>query len=492
MIVNSINFLLFFIVVFIVYYFLFSGKAKFQNAWLLLASYFFYGFAEWKMIPLLLMSTIAFYAIGIVIGKYNETDEKKASVLTTVGTLLGVGVLLYFKYLNFFVESFSSFFNAIGLHTNLTTFNILMPLGISFFTFKLISYVIEVHRGHIEPCRDFISFATYIAFFPTILSGPIDRPKPFLTQLKAGRTFDYPLAVDGCRQILWGMFKKMVIADNIAIITTNVWGSYAELPGSLLMVSALLYTFQLYADFSGYSDMAIGVGKILGLRIAINFNYPFFALNIADYWRRWHISLTSWLTDYVFMPLNIKFRNYGTFGIIMAILINLILVGLWHGANMTFAVFGLYHGLLFIPLIISGAFMKKSKLRVNRYGFPALTDFSKMVGTYLLVSLGMIIFASENLSEAFDYMKQMVVSMGDIPSREYIYKIIVSGVATLVFVFSIVVVILIEWKNRNKEYGMCFMYTISNKYVRYLIYQSFILFILLFQGHSSPFIYFQF
>lgn len=489
MVVNSINFLFFFVVVFCVYYFFCNGKAKAQNAWLLLSSYFFYGFAEWKMIPLLLIATFTFYGIGIAIGKYNEVNEKKASVLTMVGTLLGVGVLLYFKYLNFFIESFSSFFNAIGLHTNLTTFNILMPLGISFFTFKLISYVIEVHRGHIEPCRDFISFATYIAFFPTILSGPIDRPKPFLTQLKTGRTFDYPLAVDGCRQILWGMFKKMVIADNIAIITTNVWGSYAELPGSLLMVSALLYTFQLYADFSGYSDMAIGVGKILGLRIAINFNYPFFALNIADYWRRWHISLTSWLTDYVFMPLNIKFRNYGTFGIIMAILINLILVGLWHGANMTFAVFGLYHGLLFIPLIISGAFMKKSKLRVNRYGFPALTDFSKMVGTYLLVSLGMIIFVAKDMLAAVNYISHMLISFWIIPGREDIIKAF--PLSSILIILLILFTIIIEWKSRNKEYGFCFLSSIQRRYWRFLIYYIVTWLIISYQN-PAPFIYFQF
>lgn len=494
MVVNSISFLCFFIVVFIVYYFLLTRNPKFQNVWLFLSSYVFYGIAEWKMIPILLISTVIFYFIGIAIGKYNKTEERKASALTTVGVLLGVGILFYFKYLNFFIESFGHFFNMIGIHTNWITFNILMPLGISFFTFKLLSYVIEVHREHIEPCSDFVSFATYISFFPTILSGPIDRPKPFLSQLKKGRDFDYGLVVDGCRQILWGMFKKMVIADNISIITTDIWDSYTDLPGSLLIVSALLYTFQLYADFSGYSDMAIGVSKILGLRIAVNFKYPFFALNIADYWRRWHMSLTSWLTDYVFMPLNLKFRNYGIFGMIMAIMANLVLVGAWHGANMTFIVFGVYHGLLFIPLIMSGAFMKKQKIQINRYGLPQSTDFIKMICTYMLVSLGMIAFVAENLTELLNYILQIVTNLGDMPTRTDFHVVMgaLSVKDFMIMITCVLGIIIIEWRNRDKEYGLCFMENLHNRFARYIVYQFFILLILFFQGDTTPFVYFQF
>ncbi|KAA6306840.1 Peptidoglycan O-acetyltransferase, partial [termite gut metagenome] len=231
--------------------------------------------------------------------------------------------------------------------TNWSTFNIIMPLGISFFTFKLISYVIEVHRQHIEPTTDVVTFATYVAFFPTIMSGPIDRPNSFIPQLQSKRIFNYDLAVDGCRQILWGMFKKMVVADNCATAVNKIWTEYQGESGGQLLLVAVLFAFQLYADFSGYSDMAIGVGKLLGFKITKNFNYPFFKTNIAEFWRGWHISLTSWLTDYVFMPLNIKFRSIGKWGTIVAIIITFVLVGLWHGANWTFAVFGLYHGLLY-------------------------------------------------------------------------------------------------------------------------------------------------
>lgn len=495
MVVNSLNFLFFFVIVFLVYYFPLKGNGKMQNGWLLLCSYVFYGIAAWKMIPLLLMATVLFYVIGIGIGIYNKINEKKASLLTTAGTLLGVGFLLYFKYLNFFIESFSNFFNAIGLHTHFPTFNILMPLGISFFTFKLISYVIEVHRKHMEPCRDFVAFATYISFFPTILSGPIDRPKPFISQLKAGRIFDYPLAVDGCRQILWGMFKKMVVADNIAIITSNVWGSYNEFPGIILVLNALLYTFQMYADFSGYSDMAIGVGKLLGLRVAINFKYPFFALNIADYWRRWHISLTSWLTDYVFMPLNIRFRNYGRWGIILAIVINLVLVGMWHGANMTFAVFGLYHGLLFIPLILTGTFMKKTKERVTKHDLPYFSDFCKMVCTYLLVSFGLIIFAATDITAAGSYCFRMFSTLMEIPTHQEIKLFIgTKNTVSLSSFLCPVIILITEWKNRKREYAFrplninIFQYQI----VRILFYAVVFVVTMMFAADSSEFIYFKF
>lgn len=492
MVVNSISFLIFFVVVFFIYYFLLSGKKTQQNSWLLLSSYFFYGFAEWKMLPLLLISTVVFYVIGFLIGKYNDINGKKASVLTTVGVLLGVGLLFYFKYLNFFIESFSSFFNAIGIHTNGPVFHILMPLGISFFTFKLISYTIEVHRRHIEPCRDFIAFATYISFFPTILSGPIDRPKSFLSQLACGRTFNQTLVIDGCRQILWGVLKKMVIADNLAIITSNVWSSYTGFSGSILVLNALLYTFQMYADFSGYSDMAIGVSKILGLRVAINFRYPFWALNIADYWRRWHISLTSWLTDYVFMPLNIKFRDYGQWGMILAVIINLALVGMWHGANVTYLVFGLYHGILFIPLILNGAFMKKSKEKVTQYDLPYWKDFCKMLCTYLLVSFGLIIFAAASMEEACQYSFRMFSTMIEIPTYKEITLFVVSKKYFVVTVFFSLVVLIMEWKSRKREYGLCLVENCHNHYMRYLIYQILIIAILLFQGHSAPFMYFQF
>lgn len=412
MVVNSINFLIFFAVVFVVYYFLLNHKNKAQNVWLLLCSYFFYGFAEWKMIPLLLIATAFFYGMGILIGKNSEANPSKASLLTTLGALSGVGLLLYFKYLNFFIESFSAFFNAIGLQTHWSTFNILMPLGISFFTFKLISYLIEIHRGRMEPVRNFVDFATYISFFPTILSGPIDRPKPFLVQLSKPRFLDYELASEGLKRIFWGMFMKMCVADRLAIYLDAIFDNAAQHNGTSLAFASLLYPIQMYADFAGYSEMAIGVGCLLGIKITENFKRPFFSQNIAEYWRKWHISLTGWLTDYVFMPLNIHFRNMEKWGSIFAIIITFVLIGLWHGADWTFAVFGLYHGLLYIPLMLSGAFFKKNKVKKTKSGLPTLATALKMVGTFLLVALGLILFRSTSLGEAGMIISKIALNWG--------------------------------------------------------------------------------
>jgi alginate O-acetyltransferase complex protein AlgI len=398
---NSLKFLFFFIIVILVYYILLKDKTKAQNLFLLIVSYLFYGMADWKMIPFLFGITVVFYFLGI--GIYKST-KIKATLLKFIGVSLGVGFLLYFKYFNFFIESFLDLFKWIGLKFNWGTFNIILPLGISFFTFRLISYVIEIYRGKIEPTKDFVNFATYIAFFPTILSGPIDRPNNFLPQLKNKRPLNYDMLISGGRQFLWGLFKKMVIADNLAGFVNSVWSDIPHQSGYVLFISAIAYSFQMYTDFSGYSDMAIGIGKILGFQITKNFDFPFLSRNVAEFWRKWHISLTSWLTDYVFMPLNVKFRNMGNFGLILAILINMLIVGLWHGANWTFALFGLYHGLLFIPLILNGSFFKNKKMKMNKFGFPKLLDVIKIIGTFLLVTFGLVIFRAESISQVFEYI----------------------------------------------------------------------------------------
>ena len=481
MTLNSLNFLLFFVIVFVVYYLPICRTPKFQNTWLFLASYFFYGFADWKMIPLLLGASTVFYGIGWWLKK--EMERKKnvaASRITTLGVVFGVGTLLYFKYLNFFAESFAQLLNGIGLNVSWSTLNIVLPLGVSFFTFKLISYVIEIHREHIEPCKSFIEFGAYVAFFPTILSGPIDRPNTFIPQLGGPRIFNYDMAVDGCRQILWGMFTKACIADNLASVTDNIWQTYNEQSGSTLLVAAMLYFIQLYADFDGYSNMAIGVSKILGIKVARNFNHPFLARNTAEYWRRWHMSLTSWITDYIFMPLNIAFRNYGNIGICMAIIINLLVIGLWHGANWTYGLFGLYHGLLFIPLVYFGSFGKNKKLRQNSIGFPMRNDFVKMMGTFMLVAIGLIIFRAPNVMEAYNYLSNIFSkSFFSLPQ----------GQTAMLYSFPL---LLIDWLTRDKEHALQFsMNTFFNsRFRRWSLYIVLLLFILfLFGASEQPFIY---
>ena len=476
----STAFLLFFVVLFAIYYFLLKGRAKAQNALLLVASGVFYGYASLKTLPLMAVIVAVYYFLGIGIGK--ATKERTSSLLSTLGVVLGVGILLYFKYLNFFIESFAALFERLGLQTNIHTFRIIMPLGISFFVFKLISYVVEIHRGHIEPTRDWVAFGTYVTFFPCIMAGPIDRPA-FLGQLSKGRSFDYSLAVDGCRQFIWGLFKKVAVADNIAGCVNVIWNNdFTTLPAGKLLMVAVLYSFQMYTDFSGYSDMAIGVGKVLGLKVARNFNYPFFAVNVADYWRRWHMSLTSWLTDYVFMPLNVKFRDWGNVGMILAIIINFVLVGMWHGDNWTYAVFGLYHGLLFIPLILSGAFYKKSKIKTTFWGLPCLKDFGRMLLTFLLITIGLIIFRADTVGHAFSYIGHLF--------RPSLLQFDVEPRHLQCFAF-IFITMLIEWSQRKHEHPLG-LSAVKSVVVRYAIYLAVIVTTLVFSTDSSAFIYAQF
>ena len=482
MVFNSMPFALFFVVVFFVYWFPLKNTMKGQNIFLLVASWFFYGYADWRMLLLLLVATVVFFYLGKGVG--SAKSEKRSYWLTFLGVALGVGTLLYFKYFNFFIESFVKLFEACGVRSNLHTFNILIPLGISFFTFRLLSYVIDIRRGKMEPTSDFVAFATYIAFFPCILSGPIDRPQ-FIKQLQTARVFNYDTAVDGCRQFLWGLFKKMVVADNCAIYVNQVWDSIGAQSGSTLIFSAILYLFQIYADFSGYSDMAIGVGKLLGLRIADNFKFPLFSLNIADYWRRWHITLTQWLTDYVFMPLNIQFRNLGNFGMILAIVITFVLIGLWHGANWTFAVFGLYHGLLYVPLFLSGAFFKKAKMKTNRLGLPVLKDFGRMVLTFILVVIGLIVFRAESMGQAWQYFcglyDRTLFGVPWLNNRHFYIPV----------VLSIVVMLVAEWLQRDRAHAFE-LNGVKSRALRWGIYFTTVVVLFWLGGHADTFIYFQF
>jgi D-alanyl-lipoteichoic acid acyltransferase DltB (MBOAT superfamily) len=488
MMINSVKFLLFFTVVFFLYYFPLKEKTRPQNILLLLASYFFYGIAAWKMIPLLLAATVIFYGLGILIERSNATKPRTASFATTLGVCLGIGLLLYFKYLNFFITSFSDLFSAMGLRTNWSTFNIIMPVGISFFTFKLISYLLEIFRGKIKAETDIITFAAYVSFFPTMMAGPIDRPNTFIPQLKSKRAFNYDLAADGCRQILWGLFKKMVISDSLAVTVDSVWSEIPEMPGLSLIIVAFLYPIQVYTDFSGYSDLALGVGKILGFKITKNFNYPFFGRNIAEFWRNYHMSLTSWLTDYVFMPLNIKFRNLGNLGVVFAIVINMFLVGLWHEANLTWAAFGIYNGILFIPLILSGAFAKKISLTVNKFGLPKLKDFAGMLITFVLFTAGLIIIRAPDIGQAGEYIRQMA---------DNLFPFSFSGGAEkkrgLVMVVGLLIFEWLGYTNKT-EYALQLIPIKLPRFLRWVIYFVIAFYVVIFYIINVPreFIYFQF
>ena len=478
MAINSFVFLAFFAVVFALYYlpFLKKGQSTYQNVILLLSSYFFYGYADLRMLPLLLVVTAAFYLIGIGIEK-NE-DKPLADRLLLLGILLGVGMLVYFKYTNFFIQSFSNLLNSIGLHTSWPSLKIIVPLGISFFTFRLVSYVIEVHRGMMSASRDIIAFASYVAFFPSMLSGPIDRPNIFIPQLEKKRVFDYSFAIDGMRQILWGLFKKMVVADGLAqFVDLYLGDGQMAASGSTTIVVALAYTFQIYADFSGYSDMAIGVGKLLKLKVAKNFNNPFFALNIADFWRRWHMSLTTWVTDYVFTPLCFTFRKSRQWGMIAAIIINFLIVGLWHGASWNYVLYGLYHGLLFVPLILMGKMGTTSSIQTNRWGLPTIGNWLKMLFTFVLVVVGMLIFRCTTVGQFAHELGTLSHGLFSIPS--------IGAVSNWLFVL---LLLFVEWVQRDKEHGLEIS-RIGSRPLRWSIYLVLILVIFLYGGETTSFIY---
>lgn len=482
MVLNSLGFVLFFGVLFALYYSPFKPKWNFQNVLLVVASYVFYALGDWRFAPLLLGSTVLYFGLGLAVQKSEGT--KWAIRYTNFAVVLGIGLLIYFKYFDFFIDSFASLLRGVGLDVSWTTLNIIVPLGISYFTFKLISYVVEIHRGKLEATHDFVGFSAYVSFFPTIVSGPIDKPNGFLPQLSERRSFNYAQAVDGCRQILWGLAQKTLIADGIAGTISHVWSDVPGASGSSLVFAALLFAVQLYTDFAGYSHMAIGVGKVLGFRIASNFQYPFFATSIAEFWRKWHMSLTSWLTEYVFMPLNIKFRNLGKKGMMLAIVINLLVVGMWHGANWTFFVFGLFHGLLFIPSISKGSFFKKKKLKPNKWGLPTPKDFGKMVGVFLLIAASLILFRAPDIQTAADFVKGMFS-----PS---LLSLPYGAMELMGALFFMAVFFAVEWKLRKKEHPFVGLQDKWNTAGRWALYLGLVVLIILYSGGEQEFIYQQF
>ena len=478
MLINSIQFLLFFLVVYMVYWLL-RNNYKVQN-WLLLgASYYFYGVASLEMCILLLLITCTLYGIGLMIEKYNEQDSCKAKLWTVFGATIGVGLLLYFKYMNFFIENFTALISVVGFRCDSHTINIIMPIGVSFFTFKLISYVIEVYRKSMPATKDFVAFATYVAFFPTIMSGPIDRPNKFVPQLLLNRNLQWDLQLRGLQQILWGMFKKMVIADNLASVVNVAWDN-TSLVGSSYVVAMFFYSVQIYADFSGYSDMAIGVGKLLGFDIMRNFNYPYFSRNISEFWRRWHISLTSWFTDYIYIPLG--GNRLGKIRTILNSLVVFTICGFWHGADWSFVLWGFLNGALFIPYLLQN----KPKKYKNVPLTISVDTIMRMVLMFFLSSICWVFFRAEDVNSAFSFLGRMFdISLLSIPRF--------TGMTNITFLIMIPYLILFtifEWRGRDKE---CPIFMKSPYgWLQFVNYAFLVVSIYFLGTDSSSFIYFNF
>jgi alginate O-acetyltransferase complex protein AlgI len=487
MLFNSLEFILFFLTFFILYWFVFKQNVKLQNVLILTASYVFMAWWDVRFLIVLISSSIINYVLGIYIAKA-EDNEKRQRLLLWLGLIHGLGSLLFFKYCNFFIQSLTGAFDAAGMHLNIHTLNIILPLGISFYTFRAMSYLMDVESGKTKPVKDWIVFFSYMSFFPSSLSGPIDKARDFIPQLEKERVFESDKAADGMRQIIWGLFKKVVIADNCSGITSQIFDHYQIYPSSTLLLGSFLYTIELYADFSGYSDMAVGIARLLGFNIMNNFRLPFFAQNIAEFWQKWHISLTAWMTEYVFTPLSFIFRTYGKAGTIIAIIINFVLVGLWHGANWTFVVYGFLHGCYFIPLILGGKVNANKTIAKDRL-LPSFREFTNVVGTFLLIMLTLIIFNAHSMTEAVDYYRHLfsgsLFSAPVLPEGMRSIKVIL----TLVF---ICMMFAIEWIGRQQTYAIA---TLGLKWyapLRWTMYYLIIFLIFYFSGSEQQFIYFQF
>ena len=404
-------------------------RYKRQNVLLLMLSVLFYGVLDLRMLPMFVATVLLFYVAGLRIGELRSKGKTMAAAwLTRTAVVVGLLPLLYFKYYDFFYGEICAL-----LGRESVALGLLLPVGISFYTFRLLSYAIEVNRGTMEPTRDVVAFGVYAAFFPTLLAGPIDRPQHLLPQLAAERKPDYSMLVTGLKRFAWGAFMKVCVADQLFVFVDVVFAQYKEWSGSMVVAAALLYPLQLYADFAGYSHMAIGLSRMLGLKVAENFNRPFFAQNVAEYWRRWHMSLTSWLTDYVFIPLNVSFRNLDRWGTVLACVVNFVLVGFWHGANWTYGVFGLYYALLFVPLIMGGRMNKKNKYTWSHGWLLPPKTLLRIVGTYLLIVVGQIMFRSISVPDAFGFMAQ-VAHGGKTELPPYISRSLVAGLLCMAVV----------------------------------------------------------
>lgn len=483
MIFNSLSFLVFFVLFFIFYWFVFNRNLKIQNLLLLIASYVFYSWWDWHFLTLLAGSSLIIFIIAIKIER--SINKRFKDRMLYLGLSLAIAVLIFFKYFNFFLTSLSDALSTVHLNINVQTLNIILPLGISFYTFRLVSYLLDVHKGKFKATTDAVVFLAYIAFFPSLISGPIDKAKLLIPQLEKKRVFDFNQAADGLSQILWGLFKKVVIADNCATLSNGIFENYQNMPASSLLLSSFFFTIQIYADFSGYSDMAIGISRLIGFSITKNFDFPFFAQNIAEYWRKWHISLTSWLTEYIFTPLSIHFRDYGNTGLVFSILINFTIIGIWHGANWTFVLFGFLHGCYYIPLILRGALNKRKKIAKGKL-IPSFKEATNMLATFILVMLTLILFRANSITEAYNYFTQLFsLSLFATP------EIHTGSLTTKIVFFSVVSMFIIEWLGRDGQYGI---QNIAGwpKLIRWAAFYLLLALVFIFAGSNQQFIYFQF
>lgn len=499
MLFNSVSFLLFLPIVFLLYWFVTNRNLKWQNALIVGASYIFYGWWDWRFLLLIAFTTLCSYFSGTIIlrlrTKQNDKDKNPLSIkwITIANILINLLILGFFKYFNFFITSFVELFSMFGITLHASTLKIILPVGISFYTFQALSYTIDVYRKKIEPTSDLLAFFAFISFFPQLVAGPIERATQLLPQFQQKRHFDYHKAADGCRQMLWGFFKKIAIADTCAIYVNEVFANYSSANGSTLLIAAVLFSFQIYGDFSGYSDIAIGCAKLFGIKLMRNFNVPYFSRDIAEFWRRWHISLTTWFRDYIYIPLGGSRTTKAK--IVRNTFIIFLVSGFWHGANWTFIAWGGYHALLFLPLILLGKNRKYTDVvatqqladgTTKRKYIPNIKEILQMLFTFVFVVIGWIIFRSENITQAFDYLAGML-SFNTLKAS---YRFFInSNVA--ISAWLIVFMLIVEWLQRDKPHALT-LNPNTHTCIRYAIYAIMLFLLIFFYGKNETFIYFQF
>ena len=479
---NSINFAVFLPIVFILYWFVTNKNLKFQNILLLISSYFFYACWDWRFLFLLIFSTVLDYYTGIKMSDAKNQSSKKFWFWLSIS--VNLGFLGVFKYYNFFAASFANVIADFGMQVNPWTLKVILPVGISFYTFHGLSYVIDIYKDCIKAEKNFIDYSVFVSFFPLLVAGPIERATHLLPQIQKKRKFDFSNAIDGLKQILWGLFKKVVIADNCAKFANLIFDNYTDYSGSTLALGAVFFAFQIYGDFSGYSDIAIGTARLFGIDLLRNFAFPYFSRDIAEFWRRWHISLSTWFRDYLYIPLGGS--KGGTWMKVRNTFIIFLVSGFWHGANWTFIVWGLLNALFIMPSIIFNT--NRTNLDIVAQGkiFPTLKEFLSILFTFSLTVLAWIFFRSSTLHQALQYISKLFSkSFFSVPH----FKIDIYDKPIFILV---VLFIIIEWIGREQQYAIAKLFSGKTRVFRWVFYYLVIIIIFIFAGSNQQFIYFQF
>lgn len=483
MLFNSLDFAIFLPIFFILYWYVTNRNLQLQNFLIVVASYIFYGWWDWRFLFLIFFSSITDY----IIGKCLQITEKEKyrKTLLWISIITNIGFLGFFKYYNFFVDSFVTAFSFFGKAISVNSLDIILPVGISFYTFQTLSYTIDVYKRKLEPAKDIISFLAFVSFFPQLVAGPIERATNLLPQFYKKRVFEYDKAVDGMRQMLWGLFKKVVIADNCAEYANAIFNNYTDFSGSTLVLGAIFFTFQIYCDFSGYSDMAIGMSRLFGFNLMRNFAFPYFSRDIAEFWRRWHISLSTWFRDYLYIPLG------GSKGSLLKIVRNTFIIflvsGFWHGANWTFIIWGFLNALYFLPLLLVKRNRRNLDIVAENRVLPTIKELLSMLTTFFLTVFAWIFFRAESVSQAFSYINRIF-------TKELLKLpiIIGSGKKELLVILLTMIFVIIEWIGRRNEYAIEKLFISNKRWIRWGFYYIILLVIFLMAGKEQEFIYFQF